>query len=372
MIKKNNFPYIFVTHIIKEFSKSLLIFLIIMTCLIFITNYVEELFFLKETNFTKNLYFYTFFNTFLKTPSLILNLFPFIFLFASIHFFVKIIKNTEYLSLKISGVSNFSIIFTPSFFSFFLGLLIIAIISPVSSLMTTKHEEIRNNISGNNNLLIVNNNGIWIKEIKKNQLIIYKSNELIKNDKQYKLKELSIFAHNADGELKETIIAKSANIFNNNWLLKEVNFYNNKTNTKKYYQEFEFETNIKLNKLNTIFSNPDTFSIWGINEYLKTLRSRGYYGDELVIKLHKYFSLPLLLFATVILATVFTINLRKKYDNYVYAFFAILTGIGVYFLTDLSIAFGRTGKIPLTISVWLPVIIILIMSIYSLLRSNEK
>ena len=101
------------------------------------------------------------------------------------------------------------------------------------------------------------------------------------------------------------------------------------------------------------------------------MRQRGYYGQELVIKLNKYLSLPLLLFSMIILSTVFTIKTNYTFNNFLYAFFGILTGIVVYFLADLSIAFGKSGKIPLVLSVWMPVILIMTFSTYSLLRSDE-
>ena len=54
-----------------------------------------------------------------------------------------------------------------------------------------------------------------------------------------------------------------------------------------------------------------------------------------------------------------------------YVFFGILTGIIVYFLSDLSIAVGKSGKIPLILSVWTPVILIIIFSTYSLIRDDD-
>ena len=52
------------------------------------------------------------------------------------------------------------------------------------------------------------------------------------------------------------------------------------------------------------------------------MRERGYYGQELVIKLNKYLSLPLLLFSMIILSTVFTIKTNYTFNNFLYAFLA--------------------------------------------------
>jgi lipopolysaccharide export LptBFGC system permease protein LptF len=81
---------------------------------------------------------------------------------------------------------------------------------------------------------------------------------------------------------------------------------------------------------------------------IKKLNERGYSGDELKIKFHKYLSLPIYLFSMIILSNNFYINIKKNYSNFIYIFFGIILGIIIYFLNDLSIALGISGKIPLS------------------------
>lgn len=370
--KKINFPFTFSFYLIVEFLKSLNIFVIIIFTLIFITNFVEEMLFLKDNKLENNIYLHTFFFTSIKSPSLILNLFPFIFLFSGIHFFIKLMRSNEYSSLKISGVSNSYIITIPALFSFFLSILIILIFTPISSQMIKFYEKEKKNITGNENLIFLNDNGIWLKE--KNidkELIIMQADGFNNIKENYFLKNLKIFKHNSSGSLVETFISENAEFKKNKILLKNVNLYSGTNNKKNFYKEIEFQTNIKFSELINLFSNSDTFSIWNILENLKILKARGYLGDELVIKLHKYISFPFLIFSIMIFSTIFTINLKREFDNYTYSFFGIISGIGIYFLLDLSIAFGKSDRIPLSVSVWAPIILILILSTISLIRSNE-
>lgn len=369
---KRKIPKILSIHLIQEFSFSLLIYISVIIALIIITNFVEELFYLKELGFNKNIYFYSFFYTIVKTPALLINFIPFVFLFSSIHFFVKIIKNSEFISLRISGISNLYIILTISIYVFILGLITILIFSPLSSEMMKYYEKEKKKLSGNQNLIIVNDNGVWIKDFKNdNRLNIYKAESFRQNQENIFLKNLEIYIFNANGNIDEIIIAKNAQVNNDLWDLNNVNIFKTDFNKKIFNSKYSFKTNIKISEFNNIFSNADTFSIWNIPSYLITLRTRGYYGDELVIKFHKYLSLPFLLFSTVILATVFTINQKKIYENYIYIFNAIISGMIIYFLSDLSIALGKSDKVPLVLSVWMPIIFIMILCFFSLIRSNE-
>lgn len=121
-----------------------------------------------------------------------------------------------------------------------------------------------------------------------------------------------------------------------------------------------------------IFSNVNSVSFWDILENIKIINLRGYSADELKIKFHKYLSLPIYLFSIIVLSTIFTIGIRKELSNFVYIFLGIVIGIIIHFLNDLSIALGIANKLPLVVSVWIPISLIIVISIINLLNINEN
>ena len=78
-----------------------------------------------------------------------------------------------------------------------------------------------------------------------------------------------------------------------------------------------------------------------------------------------------MLFAMIILSTFFTLKTGYQFNNFIYAFIGVLIGIIIYFLGDLSIAVGKSGKIPLSLSVWFPVILIITLSFFSLTKEKS-
>ena len=50
----------------------------------------------------------------------------------------------------------------------------------------------------------------------------------------------------------------------------------------------------------------------------------------------------------------------------------ILLSVLVYYLNFFSATLAQSGKIPVTLSVWLPLIILLLLSTIGLVRINEK
>ena len=70
-------------------------------------------------------------------------MFPFVILLSGIWFFLKIKKTDEIIAIKISGVSNFSVIILPSVISILLGIFFVTSVNPVTSFMVKKYESIK-------------------------------------------------------------------------------------------------------------------------------------------------------------------------------------------------------------------------------------
>ena len=136
-------------------------------------------------------------------------------------------------------------------------------------------------------------------------------------------------------------------------------------------KEYNYKSNLVFENLKSFFSNSDSYSFWNILNHIKYRENIGYIDQELIIKFHKYLSLPIMLFLMSLISTMFTIGLNFQFNNFIYAFFGILAGILIYFLGDLSIAMGKSGKIPLILSVWAPLLLIIMLYIFSAIRTHD-
>ena len=74
-------PNLLIKYLIKEFSFSLLIFTIMFSSLIILITYIDEILFFKDKGISDNFLLKTLILSLIKSPTLILNLSPFIFIF---------------------------------------------------------------------------------------------------------------------------------------------------------------------------------------------------------------------------------------------------------------------------------------------------
>ena len=89
-------------------------------------------------------------------------------------------------------------------------------------------------------------------------------------------------------------------------------------------------------------------------------------------KFQRSFAFPLFLLSMVLLSGVFTLGTNFKENNWTYVFIAIITSVLIFYFNDFSAALGKTNKLPIEISVWMPIVIIFIFSSVGLIHANQK
>ena len=368
-------PKLIIKYLSIEFLKSLLMIFLIFLSLSLLINFVEELIFFKDKKIDDFL-FMIIYLTLCKTPNTIIELIIFIFLFSGILFFVKIIKSNEINTIKLSGLTNLLVVLTPAIVSFLIGIFIIFGFTPFSAATTNFYEKTKRLYSQNENLIVINGSGLWFMESTKDGYNIIRADKI--NDNNFlKLNNITIYNMDLDFNFKKRYDATAVDIYNKDWNLKNVSILefieqNKESKQLNDFTEMKFISTININDLKDYFTNANTISFLNILKNIKKLNQRGYSADELKIKLHKYISLPIYLFSMIILSTLFTINIKKDLNNFIYIFLGIIVGIIIYFLNDLSIAIGVSNKVPLELSVWMPVLLIIFLSSINLIKINDK
>ena len=133
---------IYQKNLINSFFKSLGIVTVIFFCITIILNIFEEVSFFKnveDVNFTLPIFL-----TILNSPSILFDIFPFIFLISTLYFFSEIIDKNELIIYKNYGLTNFNIIKTITLTSFVTGIFIVLIFYNLSANLKFLYLDIKN------------------------------------------------------------------------------------------------------------------------------------------------------------------------------------------------------------------------------------
>tara|TARA_B100000768_G_C11257071_1_gene366932 strand:+ start:27 stop:1112 length:1086 start_codon:yes stop_codon:yes gene_type:complete len=354
-------------YLLVGYSKIVINTILIFLALGIILNLFEEIEFFKNLNQSVTLPFIL---SLSFVPTLILELLPFIIFLASMFYFLQLKSNKDLLSVKIFGYSNLKITFIIAYFAFLFGCLVLVAINPVTSSLVKYYETEKSKYAKDvDHLISVNKNGVWIKEIDENGHKIINAKKL----EGKLLKEISIYIFDKNNKIIKRIESESAIIVNSPWKMKNGIIYDFTNNNElKSFENYDFKTDKILDKINSLYRNLNTVSFIDVIKDYEKLNIIGYSEKLLNEHIHKFISLPFFLFLMVVSASIFSIGTVSNKQNYYYVILSILVSVIIFYFKDLSIALGQTGKISLTFSIWMPVLVLSLLCSIGIIQINEK
>ena len=352
-------------YLSKVFTTTLLKTFIVFLSLAFILNIFEEINFFKDLEVSITL---PIFLTFLNIPSVIFDIFPFIFLIAAQFAFIKLMDQNEIIVLKNFGLDNLKIIKILSILSFFIGLAIITIYYNFSSSLKYSYLNLKNSYAKDNKYLaVITENGIWIKDQVGENINIINAN----NFKNKILYEVDIIQFDKNFNFENNIFAKEIIIDDKTWLIKNA-FVSNSKGQLNNIKNFKLETNLNYNDVSSLYSNLSSLNIFELNDLRKKYENINYSSTEVNSAIQKLVSFPFYLTVMTILATTIMINIKHNKSKIFHLIFGILISVIIYYLSFFFEELGKNEQIPIGISIWVPLIIIMLISTISLIRINEK
>ena len=352
-------------YILKKFIKKILLITSIFFALIMIINLLEEINFLKES---ADSVFLSILLTVLNTPSIIYEIFPFIFLIATQFFFIDIIESKEFFTFKHFGLSNLKILNYLLLISFISGLLIVLIFYNFSSTLKKQYLLIKNSYSNDSKYLaVITENGLWIRDVVNEKITIINADKISGKF----LLNASITEFNKDFEIQKNLIVEKIDVTNYDWILYN-SIISDEENNSYSVKETNFYSNFNSDKINTLFSNLSSLNFFELLKLKNDYRLIGYSTNDITIQIHKIYSFPFLLTAMCLISGLIMMNIKFQKSIMFHLFVGIFLSVIIYYISHFSNLLGVNNKIPLIMSVWFPVIILFMISCIGLVRINEK
>ena len=352
-------------YLIKSLLKNIFLISFIFLILAFLLNIVEEIRFFKNLDLGIS---YSFLLTFLNVPSIVYEIFPFIFLISTQMFFVNLFEKEELIVLKKHGLDNLVLIKILITTSLVCGILIVSLFYTFSAKMKHSYLSFKNKFTNDNKYLaVVNENGLWIKDEVDNSINIINA-EIFENDI---LKNLIITQMDRNFSIVKTIIAKSANIQKNTWKIKNVEVHETEK-AKANHDQILFKTNFNKEKLNNIFSNLTSLTFFQLLSMSKDYDQLGYSTLEINSHLHKLYSFPIYLMIMSLVGGILMLNIKYNKSKIVNITIGIILSVIIYYLNYFINLLGTNEKIPTILSIWLPHLILFLFCLTFLIRINEN
>lgn len=352
-------------YLIKTFSKSILTISGVFFGLILILNIFEEINYFKDLEIS---IFFPILLNFLNAPSILFNIFPFIFLISSQLFILKLIENNELIIFKNFGFDYLKLISLFTLISFIFSLIIVLIFYNFSSKLKFTYLDLKSDYSSDDKYLaVITENGLWIRDNTKDNINIINADSIMKDS----LNNVTITQFDSNYNLRKYIYSDLINIKNNIWEIKRGKISENNT-LKNIDKTIYFESNFNYNKINTLFSNLESLTLWQLIELRKDYKTVGYSDNEINIHLQKLYSYPFYLTIMSMLAIVITLNFSSNKTKLFYIFVGIFLSAFVFYINHFADLLAKNQKLPVELSIWTPHLLMLIIVCIGLVRINEK
>ena len=352
-------------YLLKKFLKKIFLVSSIFFALVLIINLIEEINFLKEVD---SKFFLPVWLTLLNAPSLLYEIFPFIILISTQIFFIDIIENKELFILKNLGLNNLNILKFILFITFIFSLCLIIIFYNFSSILKHQYLLIKNGFSSDNKYLaVITENGLWIRDVYNNKTVIINADKI----SGQLLLNASITEFDNNYKIQKNLISKKIDVLKKNWVLYDVLISDEKNNSKKV-EEMRYNSNFDLEKINNLFSDLSSLTFFELVKLKKDYKLIGYSTNDIDVQLQKIYSFPFLLSIMSVISSILMINIKYQKNILLHIFIGIMLSVLIYYIGHFSSLLGSNNKIPITLSVWFPVLILSIVSSIGIVRINEK
>ena len=350
--------------LVSIFLKSFLFVLMIILSLVFIINLLGELDFFKDIETAT---FFTIYLALINSPSIIFEIFPFIFLISTQLFFIKLFEKNQIQIFKYTGLKNSKIFIILSIVSIVLSFFIITIFYNASSNLKSFYLELKSKYTTDGKYLaVINKNGLWIRDKIEDKILIINSSKIDENF----LIDSFITEFDQNYNVVRNIKSKKINIKNYEWEIMDPEIFEENISSRK--DIIKIKSNFDYKRIQSLFSNLNSLSILELIELKKNYDLLNYSTTEVNIQIQKIFSYPFYLLLMSLFSGLIMLNTKKFKSNTVKISIGLFLCVVIYYFNNLLYVMGLTEKIDTKLSIWIPIILLMIVTLIMSNKLNEK
>ena len=354
----------YIKFICHTYLKSFLYVFLVIFSLIFILNTLSELEFFKDIDV--GIYF-TLHLSLLNSPSMIFEMYPFIFLLCTQFFFIKLFNNNELEVFKYSGLKNSSILMIISFLSLFMGIIIVTVFYNFSSNLKNFYLEKKSKYTSDGKYLaVVTKNGLWIKDEIDDKIYVINSSEIKDNF----LIDNFITEFNKNYNVIRNIQSKKIDISKKQWLISNAKIYN--INEYEIKEVLKINTNFDYKRIKTLYSNLSSLNIIQLIELRNNYKKLNYSLTEVNMQILKIIAFPLYLVLITILSSLIMFKIKRLDTTTFKISLGLFISVIIYYINNFFLVMGNTERIPLIFAIFAPLVILGLFNTFMIYKINEK
>lgn len=311
-----------------------------------------------------------------KLPDILLQIFPFAILIATIVWLHRLNQRQELTAIKAAGLPARRFLAGPALACLMTGLLALTVVNPLAAMFTKTYERWHaQTFPGSVRGLITDGGSAWLRQTDPESgrtYFLYGQNiqsdierriegdieseaERNRQTRGTVLEPATVFIFQKNGSFAARIEALRATLTPGAWVLEDARLIDLAATTSAVPHTVRLPTTLTPTQLRDSFTPPATLNVWELGKFVQVLSTTGFPSARHAMAYAKLLALPALGLAMFALAIPFGLRFAR------HSTLARSIGLGVglgfifYLLGNFVAAYGLAGRLNPTLAAWLPV-----------------
>lgn len=289
----------------------------------------------------------------LKSPAVILQLLPFVFLFGTLAAYVSLNRRSELIAMRAAGVSAWRFVLPAAGFAFLFGVVAVTALGPAAAWADGVFQRERARLSGS--VSGEAREAIWLREGSASRQMVIRAER--QDRARARLLDVTFFIYTTDPKgrraFSERIDAASAALTAGRWRLTDAVGAQAGERAVRY-ATLDLPSNLADEEAFARFARPQSTPFWSLPNQIRRIEDAGFSATAYDLRLQQLLSTPLMYAAMSILAAAFSLRLMRLGDLARMSVAAVVLGFGFFFVNQAASAFGSAEVIPPFVAAWLP------------------
>ena len=347
-------------------NKYLIFNFIIISLFIFFINLLELSRVIPEEN--KNLFNYLYLS-FLKYPSILNEIIPFVTII-SISFLIRnLINNNELISMRNLGYSIFDIFLPIAVSVFITGLIFLILVNPISTIMASKYEDKIDKRDINLHSIKITNNEMWIKNKIDDQNFSFIN---IKNIDLQDMTVRNIKILLISDQSNTFILAENGEFRENIFSLNNVKYYNFLDENFNDLESLELKINFNKENIINSISEYKLIPFYKYIKHTQTLNKFNLYSKEIGLYYLSEVLKPIFIVVLAFVIIGFTSKFQRNENFFKVLFIAISIGFIIFLLKEIISKLTISLSMNIYVSYLVIFLIPLFIGLYQVIKIENE
>lgn len=310
--------------------------------------------------------------TLLRTPSVLLVLAPFVFLFGGISAFVGLNRRSELVAMRAAGVSAWRFILPSAAAALAIGVAAVTVLNPLAAAMSARFEIDRASLM--ENYLSNTPKEAWLRQgDERTQIVIHAKARSIENG-VVRLRGVSLFIYQKNGkgqiEFKRRLEAAQAQLEPGFWRLTDVREATAGESSVRS-DSLSIRSTLDSEAALERFASPEAIPFWRLPAAIRLTEQAGFSASGYRLRFQQLLATPVLFAAMSILAAAFSLRLARLGGLAGLAGAGVALGFVFFFFNEFAGALAKADIIPLYAAAWAPPLVALLSGLTLLCYTED-